>query len=116
MFTRLRVDTCPQSDIINSVREERTKGLTQCLTTFLKLSNGAEIGKINPTQAHELIGMVRLTIACGECDPLDRLVMRLEQSAFQQWKDRYACKPDADFASACALHPSPCLIAALASM
>lgn len=59
--------------------------------------NGAEAGRINPTQAHELIGMVRLTMACGECEPLDRLVMRLEQSAFQQWKDRYACKPDADF-------------------
>ena len=58
---------------------------------------GAEAGRINPTQAHELIGMVRLTMACGECEPLDRLVMRLEQSAFQQWKDRYACKPDADF-------------------
>lgn len=59
--------------------------------------NGAETGKINPTQAHELIGMVRLTMACGECEPLDRLAMRLEQSAFQQWKDRYACKPDTDF-------------------
>lgn len=59
--------------------------------------NGAETGKINPTQAHELIGMVRLAMACGECKPLDRLVMRLEQSALQQWKDRYACKPDADF-------------------
>lgn len=59
--------------------------------------NGAETGKINPTQAHELIGMVRLAMVCGECEPLDKLVMRLEQSALQQWKDRYACKPDADF-------------------
>lgn len=59
--------------------------------------NGAETGRINSTQAHELIGMVRLAMACGECEPLDRLVMRLEQSAFQQWKDRYACKPDTDF-------------------
>lgn len=59
--------------------------------------NGAESGRINPTQAHELIGMVRLAMACGECEPLDKLAMRLKQSAFQQWKDRYACKPDADF-------------------
>ena len=59
--------------------------------------NGAETGRISPTQAHELIGMVRLVMACGECEPLDRLVMRLEQSALQQWKDRYACKPNADF-------------------
>lgn len=59
--------------------------------------NGAETGRINPTQAHELIGMVRLAMACGESEPLDKLAMRLEQSALQQWKDRYACKPDADF-------------------
>lgn len=59
--------------------------------------NGTETGRINSTQAHELIGMVRLAMACGECEPLDKLVMRLEQSALQQWKDRYACKPDADF-------------------
>ena len=59
--------------------------------------NGAETGKINPTQAHELIGMVRLAMACGEYELLDRLVMRLEQSVLQQWKDRYAYKPDADF-------------------
>lgn len=56
-------------------------------TFYSAAMNGAESSKINPTQAHELIGM-----ACGECEPLDRLVMRLEQSALQQWKDRYACK------------------------
>lgn len=59
--------------------------------------NGAETGKVNPAQANELVGMVRLAMACGKCEPLDKLVMRLEQSALQQWKDRYACKPDADF-------------------
>lgn len=59
--------------------------------------NGAETSRINSTHAHELIGMVRLAMACGECEPLDKLVMRLEQSALQQWKDRYACKPDTDF-------------------
>ena len=32
--------------------------------------NGAETGRINPTQAHELTGMVRLAMACGDlrCD------------------------------------------------
>lgn len=59
--------------------------------------NGAETGKINPTQAHELIGMVRLAMVCGEGEQLDQLTVRLAQSALQQWKDRYACKPDADF-------------------
>lgn len=59
--------------------------------------NGAETGKINPTQAHELIGMVRLAMVCGEGEQLDQLTVRLTQSALQQWKDRYACKPDADF-------------------
>lgn len=59
--------------------------------------NGVETNKINLTQAHELIGMVRLAMACGECESLDKLTMRLEQAALQQWKDRYACKPDADF-------------------
>lgn len=28
---------------------------------------------------------------------MDTLAMRLAQSALQQWKDRYAGKPDADF-------------------
>lgn len=59
--------------------------------------NGAEVGKINPTQAHELIGMVRLAMVSGEGEQLDQLTVRLAQSALQQWKDRYACKPDADF-------------------
>lgn len=61
--------------------------------------NGAETGKINPTQAHELIGMVRLAMACSYLHgmSMDTLAMRLAQSALQQWKDRYACKPDADF-------------------
>lgn len=59
--------------------------------------NGAEVGKINPTQAHELIGMVRLAMVCGEGEQLDQLTVRLAQSALQQWKDRYACKPDANF-------------------
>lgn len=68
-----------------------------CGATACEAWNGAETGKINPTQAHELIGMVRLAMVCGECEPLDKLVMCLEQSALQQWKDRYACKPDADF-------------------
>ena len=36
-----------------------------------KTFNSAETGKINPTQAHELIGM-----ACGECEPLDKLAER----------------------------------------
>ena len=61
--------------------------------------NGAETGKINPTQAHELIGMVRLAMACSYLHGMnvDTLAMRLAQSALQQWKDRYACKPDVDF-------------------
>lgn len=61
--------------------------------------NGAETGRINPTQAHELTGMVRLAMACGGLHgmSMDTLAMRLTQSALQQWKDRYACKPDADF-------------------
>ena len=52
--------------------------------------NGAETGRINPTQAHELTGMVRLAMACGD----------LRESAYQQWRDRYACKADGDFEKA----------------
>lgn len=59
--------------------------------------NGAIAGGNSLAQAHELIGMVRLAMACGEGESLDKLTMRLEQAALQQWKDRYACKPDADF-------------------
>ena len=66
-------------------------------TFYSAAMNGAETGRVNPTQTHELTGMVRLAMACGECEPLAKLVMRLEQSALQQWKDHYACKPDADF-------------------
>lgn len=56
--------------------------------------NGAETGRINPTQAHELIGMAYSYLHGMS---MDTLAMRLAQSALQQWKDRYACKPDADF-------------------
>lgn len=63
--------------------------------------NGAKTGRINPAQAHKLTGMVRLAMACnylrGMSMSMDTLAMRLTQSALQQWKDRYACKPDADF-------------------
>jgi hypothetical protein len=61
--------------------------------------NGAETGRINPTQAHELIGMVRLTMACGDLHVVSTYTLceRLRESAYQQWHDRYACKPDADF-------------------
>lgn len=61
--------------------------------------DGAEAGKINPIQAHELTGMVRLAMACGDLHgmSMDTLAMCLAQSALQQWKDRYACKADGDF-------------------
>lgn len=64
--------------------------------------NGAETGRINPTQAHELIGMVRLAMACSYLHgmSMDTLVMLLTQSAYQQWRDRYACKADGDFEKA----------------
>lgn len=63
--------------------------------------NGAETGKINPTQAHELLGMVRLALACGDLNlSAYALCERLVENAYQQWHDRYACKPDADFEKA----------------
>ena len=69
--------------------------ISQCF--YGAAMNDAETGRINPTQAHELVGMMRLACASGVFGPLDNPFMRLEQSAFQQWHDRYACKPDADF-------------------
>lgn len=63
--------------------------------------NGAETGKVNPTQAHELVGMLRLALACGDLGiSAYTLTERLRENAYQQWRDRYACKPDADFEKA----------------
>lgn len=63
--------------------------------------NGAETGKVNPTQAHEVTGMVRLALACGDLGiSAYTLSERLRESAYQQWRDCYACKPDADFEKA----------------
>lgn len=63
--------------------------------------NGAETGRINPTQAHELTGMVRLALACGDLGiSAYTLCERLRENAYQQWRDRYACKADADFEKA----------------
>ena len=64
--------------------------------------NGAETGRINPTQAHELTGMVRLAMACGDLHAVSTYALceRLRESAYQQWRDRYACKADGDFEKA----------------
>lgn len=64
--------------------------------------NGAETGRINPTQAHELTGMVRLAMACGNLHVVSTYTLceRLRESAYQQWRDRYACKVDGDFEKA----------------
>lgn len=61
--------------------------------------NGAETGRVNPTQAHEVTGMVRLALAC-EGGSAYTLTERLREGAFQQWRERYACKPDTDFEKA----------------
>ena len=54
--------------------------------------NGAEIGRINPTQAHELTGMVRLAMACGDLREVSTYTLCE--------RDRYACKADGDFEKA----------------
>lgn len=64
--------------------------------------NGAETGRVNPTQAHELTGMVRLAMACDDLGTVSMYTLceRLRESAYQQWRDRYACKADGDFEKA----------------
>lgn len=63
--------------------------------------NGAESGRVNPTQAHEITGMVRLALACGNfAGGIYILTERLRRSAYDSWRERYACKPDQDFSKA----------------
>ena len=57
-----------------------------CGATACEAMNGAETGRINPTQAHELTGMVRLAMACGDLGTVGTYTLceRLRESAYQQ--------------------------------
>lgn len=101
---RLRVDTHPQSGIINGEERNERKDLTMfdyiAKNFYGAAANGAETGKVSPAQAREIVGMVRLALACNDSAYTTAyiLVERLRHNAYQQW--RVSNQPNANFEKA----------------